>query len=95
MFLLWIIGLSLMILSGFLFYKAQIKYGIPYEKFHFENSNEFGVLQAKDWDEYVKFRKFEAKSQVQDYLIGKPLACMFILGWILFFLMTAKFIFRF
>lgn len=94
MFLMWIIGLALMVVAGFLFYKAQIRYGIPYERFHFENSNEFGILAPKDWDEYVKFRNFEAKEQFRAVLIAKPLVIMFGVGLFLFIISTAKFIFR-
>lgn len=94
MFLMWIFGLSLMVATGFLFYKAQIKYGIPYEKFHYENSNELGILAPKDWDEYVKFRKIEAKAEGQAALIAKPLICIFVIGMVMFAIPTAKFIFR-
>jgi hypothetical protein len=91
---MWITGLSLMLLAAHLYYKAQIKYGIPYEKFHFENSNEFGILAPKDWEEYEKFKKFEAKEQFRAALIAKPLVFMFGVGIFLFMIPTTKFIFR-
>jgi hypothetical protein len=94
MFLAWLIGLALMIVSGWIFYYYHVNYGVPYEKFRFENSNELGILAPKDWEEYQKFQKIERKAQIEGVLIGKPVVFMFIVGMTLFIFTTSKFLFR-
>ncbi|BCM88027.1 hypothetical protein [Methylobacterium indicum] len=94
MFLAWLIGLCMMVAAGGIFYYYHVNYGIPYEKFRFENSNEFGILAPKDWEEYQNFNKIEIKAQIEGALLGKPIAYMFVIGMILFTIPTLKFLFK-
>ncbi|MGF3024093.1 hypothetical protein ACQVP2_14855 [Methylobacterium aquaticum] len=94
MFLVWTIGIGLMALSGWLFYRFMVNHAIPYENFHFENSNEHGILAPKDWEEYKKFKKIEIKSQVQGTIILVPIVILFIVGIVIFLFTTATFMSR-
>ena len=94
MFLALMIGLGLMALSGWLFYRFMINYGIPYEKFLFEKSNEFGVLTPKNWEEYKKFKKIEVKAQAQGSFVLLSLVLLFIFGMAICLFTIAAFINR-
>jgi hypothetical protein len=94
MFLMWLIGICLMAAAGWIFYYYHKTHGVAYEKFIFENSNEFGILAPKDWGEYKEFQKIEAKARIQGVLVGKPVVWLFTSGMVLFIIPTVKFIFR-
>lgn len=79
----FLIGIVFMII-GLIGLYFVIKYIItPYNKFVFENSNEHGVVALADWDAAVSFKKYQAKKEFLEALVGWLTAILFCIGFLM------------
>lgn len=79
----FLVGIGLMAI-GLVGLYYILKYIItPYNRFVFENSNAHGVVELADWDAAVRFRKYQAKKEFLEALVGWPTAILFFGGFLM------------
>ncbi|MEN3214021.1 hypothetical protein PUR23_28990 [Methylorubrum populi] len=92
MFLVWLIGLILWAIGGGLSYFLIKKVIVPYNRYVFENSNELGVVVVTNWDEHVQFKKYEARKEVLETIIGLPVVVCWFVGMFMVGIPTMSFL---